>query len=257
MSKPTAQRITLITGAASGIGESTTRRFATEGDHIWAIDHDADKLRDLTSYVNDHGGRLTPVCLDLDDPLAIARFSEDFHRQHPAGADVLINNAGIGAVGTILQTEAADLDRLYRVNVRAPYQLSQLFLPAMVKRRRGAVINVASLGGLMGLRDRAAYCTTKFAVVGLTKSMALDHAVDQVRINCVCPARVETPFVTARIQEYPDPAEAYRQMSATQPIGRMARPEEIAAAMLYLASDDAAFITGSALVIDGGMSAGI
>src|SRR5690606_28087700 len=116
---------TIITGAASGIGESTTRRFATEGDHIWAIDCDAHKLRDLATCVNDSGGRLTSVCLDLDNPVAIRQFSENFHRAHPGGADVLINNAGVGAVGTVLQTEPNDLDRLYRVNVRAPYLLCQ------------------------------------------------------------------------------------------------------------------------------------
>jgi NAD(P)-dependent dehydrogenase (short-subunit alcohol dehydrogenase family) len=126
----------------------------------------------------------------------------------------------------------------------------------MIARKSGCIINIASIGGIVGLSNRAAYCTTKFAVVGLTKSMALDHAADQVRVNCICPARVETPFVAARLKEYPDPAKAYREMSATQPIGRMGRPEEIAAAVAYLADDTAAFITGSALVIDGGLSAG-
>jgi NAD(P)-dependent dehydrogenase (short-subunit alcohol dehydrogenase family) len=168
----------------------------------------------------------------------------------------LVNNAGIGAVGTVLQTEEAELDRLYAVNVRGPYRLSRLFLPAMLDRRSGSIINVASIGGVVGLRDRAAYCTTKFAVVGLTKSMALDHAPQQVRVNCICPARVETPFVSARLKEYADPEKAYREMAATQPVGRMGRPEEIAAAAVYLASDGAAFVTGSSLIIDGGLSAG-
>ena len=106
------------------------------------------------------------------------------------------------------------------------------------------------------MRDRLAYCTTKFAVVGLTKTMALDHAVDGIRVNCICPGRVETPFVAARLKEYPDPEKAYREMAATQALGRMGTPEEIAAAALYLASDEAAFITGTAFLIDGGWSAG-
>lgn len=247
----------VITGAASGIGEATTRRFCAEGAHLWAVDHDEAKLTDLITSIRESGGTITPVLLDLADLDQISTFSEHFHRDHPAGLDVLVNNAGIGAVGSVLQTSAAELDRLHFINVRAPYALSQCFLPTMISRRHGAIVNVASIGGVMGLKDRVAYCTTKFAVVGMTKSMALDHAAQQVRINCVCPARVETPFVQARVQEYPDPAEAYRQMSATQPIGRMAKPAEIAAAILYLASDDAQFITGSALIIDGGMSAGI
>jgi NAD(P)-dependent dehydrogenase (short-subunit alcohol dehydrogenase family) len=111
---------------------------------------------------------------------------------------------------------------------------------------------MASIGGILGIRDRLAYCTTKFAVVGLTKSMALDHAADGVRVNCICPGRVETPFVAARLREYPDPERAYREMSSSQSVGRMGRPEEIAAAALYLVSDEAVFVTGSALIIDGG-----
>jgi len=129
-------------------------------------------------------------------------------------------------------------------------------LPEMLERKSGSIINMASIGGIVGVRDRVAYCTTKAAVVGLTKSMALDHARDGVRVNCICPGRVETPFVTARLKEYPDPEQAYREMAATQAVGRMGRPEEIAAAALYLASDESRFVTGSALIIDGGFSAG-
>ena len=122
----------------------------------------------------------------------------------------------------------------------------------MVKRRAGVIVNMASVAGLVGIRDRLAYATTKFAVVGLTKSMALDHATEGIRVNCICPGRVETPWVAARVREYPDPEKAYREMAATQAMGRMGRPEEIAAAALYLASDAASFVTGSALAIDGG-----
>ena len=252
-----AAKTALITGAASGIGEAITRQFVAAGARVWAIDRDAAKLDELVDYVRSSGGKINGISLNLSDPAAIVQMAEQFRREHPNGLDILINNAGIGTVGTVLQTDLDTLDQLYAVNIRSLYHLSQLFLPSMLARRKGAIINLASIGGVMGLRDRAAYCTTKFAVVGLTKSMALDHAAEQVRVNCICPARVETPFVAARIQEYPDPAEAYRKMSATQPIGRMARPEEVAAAALYLASDDAAFITGSALIIDGGMSAGL
>jgi NAD(P)-dependent dehydrogenase (short-subunit alcohol dehydrogenase family) len=126
----------------------------------------------------------------------------------------------------------------------------------MLQRRSGSIINIASVGGVVGIRDRIAYCTSKFAVVGLTKSMALDHALAGVRVNCICPGRVETPFVARRLAEYADPEEARREMTASQAVGRMGRPDEIAAAALYLASDESAFITGSALMIDGGWSAG-
>jgi 2-keto-3-deoxy-L-fuconate dehydrogenase len=247
---------TFITGAGSGIGEAIALHFAAAGAIVWAVDKDPTALTALTAKAAGRGLSLRTLVLDIADTEQCRKVAADFHRSEPGGLDVLVNNAGIGAVGTVLETNVPDLDRLYQVNVRAPYLLCQLFLPAMLARKAGSIINIASIGGVVGLSNRAAYCTTKFAVVGLTKSMALDHAADQVRVNCICPARVETPFVAARLKEYPDPEKAYREMSSTQPIGRMGRPEEIAAAAAYLASDEAAFITGSALVIDGGLSAG-
>jgi NAD(P)-dependent dehydrogenase (short-subunit alcohol dehydrogenase family) len=156
----------------------------------------------------------------------------------------------------MLTTTGDDLDRLYAVNVRGVFNMTRVFLPGMVKRKSGVILSLASIGGVVGLRDRLAYCATKFAVVGLTKCMALDHARDGIRINCLCPGRVETPFVTARLKEYPDPQKAYREMADSQALGRMGKPEEIAAAAVYLASDEAAFITGTAFIIDGGLSAG-
>ena len=179
----------------------------------------------------------------------------EIHSQH-GRLDILVNNAGIGHVGTMLQTAAADLDRLYSVNVRGVFNVSKAFLPRMIERKNGNIINLASIGGVVGIRDRLAYCTTKFAVVGLTKSMALDHAQQGIRVNCICPGRVETPFVSARLKEYPEPEKAYREMASTQALGRMAKPEEIAHAALYLASDESAFVTGTAFLIDGGWSAG-
>jgi 2-keto-3-deoxy-L-fuconate dehydrogenase len=191
------------------------------------------------------------VRLDVADEAAANALAQEL-----GALDILVNNAGIGHVGTLLQATGADLDRLYRVNVRGVFNVTKAFLPAMLARRRGSIINLASVGGIVGIRDRLAYCTTKFAVVGLTKAMALDHAADGVRVNCLCPGRVETPFVQARLKEYADPAQAYREMSATQAIGRMGRPEEVAAAAHYLASDEAALVTGTALMADGGWSAG-
>ncbi len=248
-------KITLVTGAGSGIGEAIARQFLAAGATVWAVDRDQDGLARLATDLA-AGDRLRVRAIDLLNEEACHRLADEVHGQDARGLDVLVNNAGVGAVGTVLQTPATELDRLYVVNVRVPYRLCQLFLPPMIARRGGSIINLASIGGVVGLRDRAAYCTTKFAVVGLTKSMALDHAAVQVRVNCICPARVETPFVAARLKEYPDPQKAYLEMSATQPIGRMGRPEEIAAAAVYLASDAAAFVTGSTFIIDGGLSAG-
>jgi NAD(P)-dependent dehydrogenase (short-subunit alcohol dehydrogenase family) len=159
-------------------------------------------------------------------------------------------------VGTLLTTRSSDLDRVLSVNLKGIFHVTKAFLPGMIARGRGSVINMASSAGLEGLKDRLAYAVSKHAVVGLTRCTALDHARSGVRINCLCPGRVETPFVEARLAEYPDREVAYREMCSTQANGRMGRPDEIAAAALYLASDESSFVTGSALAIDGGMTAG-
>ena len=241
----------LVTGAGSGIGAAIAATFAQAGAEVVVTDRDASTAQATVDRIVAAGGQARAQPLDVTDEEACARLAAEVHAA--AGRlDILVNNAGVGHVGTLLQTTGADLDRLYSVNVRGVFNLSKAFLPGMLERRAGVIINMASVGGVIGIPDRLAYCTTKFAVVGLTKSMALDHAAAGVRINCICPARVETPWVAARLREYPDPERARREMSATQAVGRMGRPEEIASAALYLASDEAVFVTGSALMIDGG-----
>jgi len=244
----------LVTGAGSGIGAAIAERFAALGAQVWATDRDERTARDTADRIRRGGGTAEAVSLDVTDAAAAAAAASGFESR--GGLHILVNNAGIGHVGTILQATGDDLDRLYGVNVRGVFNVTKAFLPGMISRRSGSIVNMASVGGVVGLRDRVAYCTTKFAVVGLTKSVALDHALDGIRVNCICPGRVETPFFTARLREYPDPEQAYRDLAATHPLNRIGRPEEIAAAAAYLASDDAAFITGTALLIDGGLSAG-
>jgi len=167
-----------------------------------------------------------------------------------------VNNAGIGAVGNMEQTQTEDLDRMFNVNVKGMYHVIRFFFESMKDRKKGSIINMASIGGIVGVRDRFAYCISKFAVVGLTKSMALDYAESGIRVNCICPGRVETPWVKKRLSEYPDPEEAYRQRASTQAMKRMGRPVEIAHAALYLACDESSFMTGETMVIDGGWNAG-
>ena len=244
----------LVTGAGSGIGAAIAERFAGLGAHVWATDRDGRTARDTADRIRRTGGAADALTLDVTDAAATAEAASALESR--GGIHVLVNNAGIGHVGTIPQATGDDLDRLYAVNVRGVFNMTKAFLPAMIARRSGAIVNMASIGGVVGLRDRVAYCTTKFAVVGLTKSVALDHALDGIRVNCICPGRVETPFFTARLREYPDPEKAYRELAATHALNRMGRPDEIAAAAAYLASDDAAFVTGTALIIDGGLSAG-
>ena len=175
------------------------------GAELIVTDRDVPTAQATVDRIVAAGGQARAVPLDVTDDDACARVAAEVHAA--AGRlDVLVNNAGVGHVGTVLQTTGADLDRLYAVNVRGVFNVSKAFLPRMLERRAGAH-RQHGLGRRRdrASRDRLAYCTTKFAVVGLTKSMALDHAAAGVRINCICPGRVETPFVAARLREYPDP----------------------------------------------------
>jgi 2-keto-3-deoxy-L-fuconate dehydrogenase len=250
-----ANKITLVTGAGSGIGAAIAEVFAHAGAHVFVADRDTQGGHATVERIKATKASAEFIALDVTSEGDCERARQTAHNAF-GRLDVLVNNAGIGHVGTILQTTAADLDRLYAVNVRGTFSVTKAFLPGMIERKNGVIINLASIGGIVAVRDRLAYCATKFAIVGLTKSIALDHARQGIRCNCICPGRVETPFVTARLKEYPDPVAAYKEMASTQAIGRMAKPDEIAAAALYLASDEASFMTGSEFVIDGGWSAG-
>ena len=245
----------LVTGAASGIGEAIAHTLARAGAFVYVADRDTANGSKVVEAIRGAGGGADFAELDVTNEAQIAALAASIHARHTA-LDVLVNNAGIGHVGTLVTTAGTDMDRLYTVNVRGVFNVSKAFLGPMLARRYGVIVNIASIGGIVGIRDRLAYVTTKTAVVGLTKAMAMDHADAGIRVNCVCPGRVETPFVKARLREYPDPEAAYREMAGTQAIGRMGRPDEIAAAVLYLASDEAAFITGTPLLIDGGWSMG-
>jgi 2-keto-3-deoxy-L-fuconate dehydrogenase len=236
----------LVTGAASGIGAAMAETLAQAGATVWVADRNEADGRAQAERI---GGKF--LALDVAVEADCAQAADTV-----GPLDILANVAGLGHVGTLLNTAAADLDRLYAVNVRGIFNCCKAFAPAMLARKSGSVINMASIAGVIAVRERLAYTTTKFAVVGLTKALALDHSHTGVRFNCICPGRVETPFVLARLKEYPDPQAAYRDMASTQLNGRMLRPEEVAAAALYLAADESAMVTGSALVMDGGWSAG-
>ncbi|MDR3456289.1 MAG: SDR family oxidoreductase [Verrucomicrobiae bacterium] len=235
-----------MTGAASGIGAALAETFSHAGATVWVVDRNEAAGRAQTERI---GGKF--LALDVASEADCIKAAETV-----GPLDILANVAGIGHVGTLLHTTAADLDRLHAVNVRGVFNCCKAFVPAMLERKSGSVINMASIAGVIAVRERLAYTTTKFAVVGLTKALALDHSHAGVRFNCICPGRVETPFVLARLKEYPDPQAAYRDMASTQLNGRMLKPEEVAAAALYLAADESAMVTGSALMIDGGWSAG-
>jgi 2-keto-3-deoxy-L-fuconate dehydrogenase len=241
----------VVTGAGSGIGRAIAELFAAQGAWVLVADRDEPAGQAAVAAIRSTAGRAELGVVDVADEVSVLAWARDL-----PPVDVLVANAGIGHVGDLAGTTAADLDRLYAVNVRGVFNCCKAFAPAMMERGRGSVILMASVGGIVAVRQRLAYTTTKFAVVGLTKALALDHSHTGVRFNCICPGRVETPFAMKRIAESPDPAQAYREMAATQLVGRMATPAEIAAAALYLAVDESAMVTGSSLLVDGGWSAG-
>ena len=246
-----AQKTALVTGAGSGIGRAIALQFARSRAKVWVVDRDSLAGEGTVAAIHSIGAEAEFALLDVSseaDALALAV-------RLPA-IDILVNNAGIGHVGSLPTTTAADLDRLFAVNVRGAFNLCRAFVPAMLAQGRGSVISLASVAGVVAVRERLAYTTTKFALVGLTKALALDHSHTGVRFNAICPGRVETPFVQSRLAESPDPAATRREMAATQLAGRMAQPEEIAAAALYLAADESAMVTGSTLMIDSGWTAG-
>lgn len=245
------QKSALVTGAGSGIGLAIAQLFARQGARVWVADRDVKAGAAAVDGIRAAGGAADFAELDVSDPGAVEALAA-----RVGALDILVNNAGIGHVGNLLATAAADLDRLHAVNVRGSFNLCKAFVPGMLERKRGSVVNLASVAGVVAVRDRLAYTISKHAIVGLTRALALDHSHTGVRINAICPGRVETPWVQARLKEYPDPEKAYREMASTQLNGRMARPEEIAAAALYLAADESAMVTGSNLMIDSGWSAG-
>lgn len=251
-----SQKVTLVTGAGSGIGAAIAECFAEAGARVYVADRDAVAGQATLARILQAGGEARLAELDVTDETAGQAVVRRVLAENDQRCDVLVNNAGIGHVGTILTTETSDLERLWRVNLLGAYHLSRAVLPAMIARRAGSIINVASVAGVIGMEARFAYTITKHAIVGMTRAMAMDHGPTGVRINCICPGRTQTPFVEARLREYPNPDDYRKQMEAPHALKRLARPAEIASAALYLASDASTFVTGSAMTVDGGYTAG-
>jgi NAD(P)-dependent dehydrogenase (short-subunit alcohol dehydrogenase family) len=244
-------RVALVTGAGSGIGRATALGFGREGAAVAVADLALDKAEATVGAIAAAGGTGLALAADVSQDADCRRLvaaTED----RLGALDVLVNNAGIGTSGSVLTTDEVTWDRLVAVNLKSVFLMSRAALERMVPRRRGAIVNAGSIAGLRGIPDRAAYVTTKFGVVGLTKAMAIDHVKHGIRINCVCPGTTDTPWISERLGESEDPQAAMATLVARQPMGRLGRAEEMAAAYLFLASDESSFTTGTALVVDGG-----
>lgn len=232
-------RRALVTGAGSGIGAAVARRLAGEGATVVLADI---RLAPVAGLAAELGAE--PLELDVRSEADVAPAM--------AGLDVLVNVAGIGSTTSAPDTPLDVWEDVFAVNARGTFLCCKHAIPDMIARGGGAIVNVASVAGLVGLRRRAAYCASKGAVVSLTRALAVDHVADGVRVNAVCPGTVDSPWVRRLVEEA---GESLDELRARQPLGRLGTADEIATAVAYLASDDAAFVTGTALVIDGGLTA--
>jgi NAD(P)-dependent dehydrogenase (short-subunit alcohol dehydrogenase family) len=266
-------RHALVTGGASGIGEATVRELVRAGAHVWIADINLVSAKKLAAET----GSASAVALDVTSPESIAAARAQIDR-----LDLLVNNAGIGHVGSIETTEPEDFDRLLNVNVRGVYLVTRAFLPLLLRTavpRQGTtsvvpqmheqgegalapegevatIVNIASVAGQVGIKQRFAYCTTKGAVIAITRQLAVEYP-KTLRVNAICPGTVETPFVEGYLEKFHqhNKEEVRAELRARQPIGRLGRPDEVASMVRYLASDEAAFITGACFAIDGGWTA--
>ncbi|QXD22419.1 SDR family oxidoreductase [Opitutia bacterium ISCC 51] len=238
-----------VTGAGSGIGQAISLRFGEEGAEVFVLDVNEAGGQETVSLITDAGGTASYHHLDVTDAEAVTSL---FLALGPA--DILVNNAGIASIGNVEATSSEEMDKIYAVNIKGPYNCLHAAMPGMKANGGGAVLNLASIASKIGISDRFAYSASKGAVFAMTLSVAKDYLKDGIRSNCLCPGRVHTAFVDSYLDKnYPDNREEmFEKLSTFQPIGRMGRPEEIGALAVFLCSDEASFITGSAYDIDGG-----
>ncbi len=246
-------RTALVTGAAAGIGRATAERLAGEGARVVVTDVDRRGGEETVELIEDDGGNAEFRELDVTDPETFEATVETVAADR--GLDVLVNNAGIGhEAAPVEETDLSTLDRVIDVNCRGVWHGCRAALPAMKQRGSGAIVNVASLGGMIGLPKQAAYTLTKGAVLNFTRTVAAEAGPYGVRANAVCPGFVETALGEEFFDQHDDPEKARERMEAQYPLKRLGKPEEVADAIAYLASDEASYVTGHGLVLDGGYS---
>jgi 2-keto-3-deoxy-L-fuconate dehydrogenase len=242
-------KVAVVTGSGSGIGRAVALAFAQQGAEVHLVDLNKESLDDAAEEISSSGGNtVTHVC-DVTNQQQVKEIFDSI-----GGIDILVNSAGVSHIGTVETTSEEDFDRLYKVNVKGVYNCLKAAVPVMKQKTSGVILNLASIAGTIGIPDRFAYSMTKGAVLSMTLSVARDYLSAGIRCNCISPARVHTPFVDGFIKKnYAGrEEEMFERLSKSQPIGRMAKPVEIANLVLYLCSDEASFITGCDYPIDGG-----
>ena len=238
-------KVAFVTAAAQGMGRAAALAFAREGAQVWATDVNASALSDLEGKQG-----IRTRALDVTDEAAIAKVARE-----AGDVEVLFNCAGIVHHGSILDATPKDWDQGFAVNVRSMFLVSRAFIPGMLKKGRGSIINMASVASsIRGLPNRFVYGASKAAVIGLTKSIAADYVSKGIRCNAICPGTVDTPSLQGRINAFADPVQARKDFVARQPMGRLGTVDDITGILVFLASDESLFATGNAYSIDGGMT---
>jgi 2-keto-3-deoxy-L-fuconate dehydrogenase len=245
--------VAVVTGAASGIGKAIATGLAGKHAQVWVLDIDPVGAEATVEEITNAGGRARPMQCDVADAESVTQTFSAMAAQGPI--DVLVNSAGIAHIGTIATTSIQDFERIFRVNVKGTYLCMQAAISTMIRQSGGVIVNMASMAAVAGISDRFAYSMSKGAVRSMTLSVAKDFLDKNIRCNCISPARVHTPFVDGYLkQNYPGrETEMLRELALAQPVGRMARPEEVAALAAYLCSDLASFLTGADIPFDGGV----
>lgn len=244
-------KVVLITGAGSGIGRKTAIMFAERGAKVAVNDISEERGKETVEMIKSNGGEAIFILGDISISSEAERIVKEtigtFGR-----LDILVNNAGIVLAGKVENTSEEDFDKTMAINVKGPFLLSKFAIQQMKKQGGGVIVNVSSEAGLKGIPDRFAYSVSKGALISLTKSIAIDYAKENIRANCVCPGTTYTQGLAERLKKLPNPDEVLRQMAERRPLGRLGREEEIAFAILFAACDEAAYMTGSIINIDGG-----
>ena len=244
----------LITGGGTGLGRAIALAFAREGAHVSVAGRRPEPLWEVVREIEQRGGKALAIECDVSSAQnatrAVAETTARFGR-----LTVLVNNAGTLHVSTVETIPEEEWDRVMTVNVKGPFLMSRVALPELRTAGGGAIVNIGSILGLIGAKERAAYCASKGAVTMLTKAMALDHAHENIRVNCICPAIVETDLVRGLFDKAPDGEASRRARAALIPLGRMGKPEDVAEMAVFLASRESSWMTGAAIPLDGGLSA--
>lgn len=247
-------KMAVVTGAAGGIGRAIALELAAQGAQVFVLDLDTVKGEITSTEIKAAGGNCTFRKLDVTKADEVAQVATAILAE-VGHIDILVNNAGIWRPGTITNLSEANWDAVIDTNVKSIFLVSRQFVPSMVERKSGVVANVASVAGMVGAADASAYAASKGAVINLTRSMALDFAPFNVRVNCVCPGMIDTSMGDAVVGHYRPEAVPAEAKNHWQPLGQIGGPEDVAKAILYMVSDDARFMTGSAVVVDGGLTA--